>query len=371
MRQFSTGATPNAPEAQENNSLSPWQRPAGQLLWLAFLLIPLQWGRPALLWQTALAVAVFLAIFLWSFEKTGPALWLARTLIFALGMLLLPYNSFAHTFFIYAGMPSARGKSAETIALALLTLIATFAFVKWRQLDGIYFGIVAIILCGSVVAILWSRANTATRLHAASQAALLDKDAQIAHLAKIAERERIGRDLHDLLGHSLSLIAIKAELAEKLALQDSSQASRQMQEVADAARKALSEIRHTIAGLRSIGLPDALTAVSTMLRASGVEVTQRIEPLPALNPSQEHALAQAVLEAGTNIVRHARAAHVSIQLAREGGQLALQVDDDGQGKDIAPGHGLQGMRERLIMAAGTLTLSGLNPGIRVKAMVPL
>jgi two-component system sensor histidine kinase DesK len=113
----------------------------------------------------------------------------------------------------------------------------------------------------------------------------------------IAERERIARDLHDLLGHTLSVIAIKGELAHTLvgvdgmgAGMDDTRAAAEMHEVAEVARKALAEVRQAIVGLRSIGLLDATRAVDTMLRAAGLETTVNVETLPALTPAQENAL---------------------------------------------------------------------------------
>jgi two-component system, NarL family, sensor histidine kinase DesK len=347
---------------QVDYSGGPW----AYLIWLGFLLLPLQRNEPVEWWATGGAVAVFLALYFWGFHKTGPQLWVSRLAIFGLGVSLFPYNGFAHTFFMYAGIPGARAKTRESMAIIALSLIGSYVYFTWQHMDSLYFGLVFIINLGLGTSILVARAN---RL---SQLALAGKDVEIARLAKVAERERIARDMHDLLGHTLSLIAIKAELAYKLTDKNQAQAATEMREVAEVARKSLAEVRQTISGLRSIGLLEALHATNSLLRAAGLETTlQPITTLPPMTDAQQSALAQSLLEAGTNVVRHAHATQVSLAIVCDGSIVSIRVRDNGHGGEVTPGNGLNGMRERLRAQNGSVRISALQPGLEVVAELPL
>ncbi len=130
-------------------------------------------------------------------------------------------------------------------------------------------------------------------------------------------------------------------------------------------------MRQAIVGLRNIGLLEATRAVDTMLRAAGLETTINVDALPALTPAQENALAQAVLEAGTNIVRHANASRASISILCRQSRVTVEVDDNGRGGPLDAGNGLTGMRERLTALSGELQLCALEPGTRLIAALPL
>jgi two-component system sensor histidine kinase DesK len=340
----------------------PW----AYLLWLGFLLIPLQHASSDEWWATAGAIALFVALYFWSFHKSGPQLWVARLATFGLGMSLFPYNAFAHTLFIYAAIPGAQAKTRESVVIIALTLIGSYAYFTWQHADSIYFGLVLVIALGLGASVLVARANRA------SQLALAGKDVEIARLAKVAERERIARDVHDLLGHTLSLIAIKAELAYKLAAKDQTQAAVEMREVAEVARKSLADVRRAIAGLRSIGLLEALKATDSLLRAAGLDTTvQPAANLPSLTDAQENALAQSLLEAGTNVVRHAQATRVSLSIVSEISKVSICVQDNGRGGEVVAGNGLTGMRERMRAVNGSVSISALQPGLSVLAELPL
>jgi two-component system sensor histidine kinase DesK len=340
----------------------PW----AYLLWLGFLLIPLQHAKREEWLATAGAIALFLALYFWGFHKSGPPLWATRLATFGLGISLFPYNAFAHTLFIYAAIPGAQAKTRESVVIMALTLIGSYTYFAWQQVDSLYFGLVLVLVLGLGASILVARANRA------SQQALAGKDLEIARLAKVAERERIARDIHDLLGHTLSLIAIKAELAYKLAAREQAQAAVEMREVAEVARKSLADVRGAIAGLRSIGLLEALKATDSLLRAAGLETT--VHPaanLPALTDVQESALAQSLLEAGTNVVRHAQATQVSLSINHGDSKVSICVQDNGRGGQVVPGNGLNGMRERMRALNGSVSISALQPGLSVLAELPL
>ncbi len=184
-----------------------------------------------------------------------------------------------------------------------------------------------------------------------------------ARLAAVAERERIARDLHDVLGHTLSVIVLKAELAKRLLESETVGAQqRAAQEIADVemtARTALAEVREAIGGYRSKGLAAEFTHARRTLDAAGVAFIWQAPPagLPALTDAEETVLSLSVREAVTNIVRHAEATHCTMSLAATpDGFYALMVEDDGRHVIQQEGNGLRGMRERVSGLGGRFSI---------------
>jgi two-component system sensor histidine kinase DesK len=188
-------------------------------------------------------------------------------------------------------------------------------------------------------------------------------------MAKLAERERIARDLHDLLGHTLSVIVMKSELASKLADRDPARAIQEIRDVERVSRDALTEVRRAVEGYRRHGLGGEMRNAVIALRAAGVTLHTDVAPL-ALSPKQETALALALRESVTNVVRHAHATVCRVSLRADGGQLTFIVEDDGRGGAPREGNGLHGMRARLAEVGGTVALDG-GRGMRVVITVPL
>ena len=178
-------------------------------------------------------------------------------------------------------------------------------------------------------------------------------------LAAVAERERIARDLHDVLGHTLSVIVLKAELAGRLMGRDNSRAASEIADVEKTARTALAEVREAIGGYRAKGLTAEVEQARQTLDAAGVRLLCPEAP-PLLRAREETVLSLIVREAVTNIVRHARATECSMRFetAADGSAL-LEVADNGRAGDAAAapmreGNGLRGMRERVQELGGTV-----------------
>lgn len=191
---------------------------------------------------------------------------------------------------------------------------------------------------------------------------------QIAHLAKLAERERIARDLHDVLGHTLSVVVLKSELAGKLMQRDPERARREIGEVEQIARKALSEVREAIRGYRAEGLAAEIARAKQTLDAAGVTLECGDRP-PHLAPAEETVLSLIVREAVTNIVRHAQASNCRLEFAANGTGTALVVEDDGRGGIREEGNGLRGMRERVESIGGKLQIES-GQGTRILIEIP-
>ncbi|WSL48928.1 sensor histidine kinase [Streptomyces sp. NBC_01267] len=207
---------------------------------------------------------------------------------------------------------------------------------------------------------------------------LKEARATVAQLAANEERLRMSRDLHDLLGHSLSLIALKSELAGRMLPDQPGRAAAQIEDIQQVSRQALKDVREAVTGYRRPTLPGELAGARTALAAAGVVADVPADcPTDGLDEDQEAALAWALREGVTNVVRHsgARNCTVTVQVRQnlDGRHYELTVRDDGDnsGGSAAPkGNGLTGMTERLEMVGGTLdTRSG--KGFTLTARVPL
>jgi two-component system sensor histidine kinase DesK len=217
---------------------------------------------------------------------------------------------------------------------------------------------------------------------------LREAQGEVGRLAAADERLRIARDLHDLLGHSLSVIVLKAELAGRLA-EDSPRVRQELGDIESVARKALAEVREAVTGYRRRSLAEELDGARAVLRAAGVETRVRRPDAP-LPPHVDALLAYAVREGATNVVRHAAARRCTIEVTYEntygkrtgekrtggkatGGSATLEIVDDGRGGEPGgTGSGLAGLAERVRDAGGTLEARpGQKAGFRLRVRVPV
>lgn len=192
---------------------------------------------------------------------------------------------------------------------------------------------------------------------------------EVRTLAQVAERERISRDLHDLLGHTLSVITLKAELASKLMDRDPKRAAEEIREVEQVSRSALAQVRDAVVGFRQRGLAGELEHARLALKSAAVNVELDGEP-PDLPPAVEAVVALILRESVTNIIRHAHATICRIVIRMESGEVLLEVKDDGRGAGHATGGGIDGMRTRLAEVGGRFEISE-DYGTRVRAWVPV
>lgn len=209
---------------------------------------------------------------------------------------------------------------------------------------------------------------------------LREARATVAQLAANEERLRLARDLHDLLGHSLSLITLKSELAGRMLPDHPEQAAAQVADIEQVSRQALVDVRSAVTGYRRPTLPGELAGARTALAAAGIAAAVPAEPPEGLPEESEEVLAWALREAVTNVVRHSGAHSCEVTLAPRqtlGGRvLELTVSDDGRGASgTAPGNGLTGIAERLATVDGTLATRVTNTrsgkGFTITLSVPV
>jgi two-component system, NarL family, sensor histidine kinase DesK len=214
-------------------------------------------------------------------------------------------------------------------------------------------------------------ATVAGRLLVEANQQLSQAREQIARLAVGEERLRFARDLHDLLGHSLSVIALKSELAGRLIRNTPGLAAHEVEDIEKVARDALREVREAVTGYRQPTLAAELAGAHEALRAAGVEyhLDQDHAPLP---PAVEAVLAWTVREGVTNVMRHSQAKRCAIRIIKKDGQATVEVVDDGRGGMPEAGSGLRGLGERVRERGGTLTAEPLpHEGFRLRVTLPL
>ena len=192
---------------------------------------------------------------------------------------------------------------------------------------------------------------------------LRDARAELATLAVAAERQRIARDLHDILGHSLTAIALKAALARRLVDRDPAAATAEIADVERLAREALSDVRSTASGMRDVTLAGELAIANSVLRSAGVNpiLPSAVDDVPAAG---REVFGFVVREAVTNVVRHADATRCTVTVTPR----SVEIVDDGRGSTNPAGNGLSGLAERVRSVGGRLTAGpGPEGGYRVLA----
>jgi len=312
-------------------------------------------------------------------DEGHPARFWMIAATFALGLFTFPWNQGGSTFFVYSAafLPftfvSLRRVFSIFFAEVLFVLaegyichgLSGFLHVSW---PSTFVAIFLMCVVGGGNVFFAQQRRTDCQLRAA-------QDENLA-LAAVAERERIARDLHDVLGHTLSVIVLKAELAGRLTHRndptDHARAATEIADVERIARTALSEVREAIGGYRARGLGAEIEAARRTLDAAGVTLIldADINTAAHLSVGEETALSLALREAVTNIVRHACATTCRLRFITENNHRRLIVEDNGQHAISREGNGLRGMRERIESLGGHLMLERDN-GTRLLIELPI
>jgi two-component system sensor histidine kinase DesK len=340
--------------------------PYGYLVYLAYFLVsPFLFKAP--LWYNALTVAATLAALALYFAgywiRGRRILWICGGFL-VLGLGLMPTNPAASVFFVYAA--SFLGKTLpQGLAYRCLAAIVASAGLEAWLLRLPPYGWIPAVVMSTLIGAMIIQDQVKERL---TRRLLLAQD-EAQRLAKIAERERIGRDLHDLLGHTLSVIVLKSELASKLAEVDPARAAEEIRDVERISREALAEVRAAVQGYRSGGIDREVAQARSALDAAGIRLDASLAE-HRLPPAHETVVAMALREAVTNIVRHAAATVCRLSLRQDGSWCELEVADDGRGGELHEGNGLSGMRQRVESLGGVLERDG-SAGTRLRIRVPV
>jgi two-component system sensor histidine kinase DesK len=369
---------------RERTSASPlpriWIR-AGQVVGLTFLIGPVSdladaSESPARIAGISVALAAFVVLY---FTLLPPPKWLLRQGEWAIraGLLLLAVTaalplvlgaprSFAGLFVFVVAASGILLSSVEAGAVTAITAAAVGIGLATTGSDGSTLAAytLTVVAVGTIMITLGAMVRANRELRVARE--------ELARAAVSEERLRIARDLHDLLGHTLSLIALKSQLAAKLVETDAPRARVELEDVQKITREALAEVREAVHTYRLRSFAEAIEGARTTLAAAGIDC--RVDSTSDELPTEvESVLAWAVREASTNVVRHSRARVCAITLVRGAAGVSLQVDDDGSGAGgSAIGSGLAGLAERARRLHGTLEAgAGPEGGFRLRLTLPL
>ena len=342
-------------------------------IWIAysafFIIEPIMSHSRRLWIECGVIYAIFLVIYVsYMKARTISQRRLLLVAFYVLGIISFPINPGGSGFFIYSA-------AFLPFVVASVPIIVTIFIVQALGIlaEGLllHVNLIALLVTASVMIIVGA-SNTFIARQKRADTKLRMAHEEIEQLAAVAERERIARDLHDVLGHTLSVIVLKAELAGRLIERDPQRAAQEIADVEKTARTALSEVREAIGGYRSQGLPAEMELARSTLQAAGVTLACET-PLPHLHAAEETVLCLAVREGVTNIVRHAQATHCRIRFNTSAdGYHSLLITDDGAHPklhQVHEGNGLRGMRERVQSLGGRLSIT-TDTGVTLLVELP-
>ena len=315
--------------------------------------------------------AAFLILYFLVGELTGRRQIVAFMLFFLVAFLYYPFNPAAYGVFIYPFAVLCLYLSRLRALFLVLAAMMAGVVVETRYIGHPLTTAENVLFYCVIIGF----SNFAFAQQARTNSLLERANSEIERLSQEAERERIARDLHDLLGHTLTVITVKLDLARRLLShgphQDLVRAGNEIVEAEQTARNALTEVREAVSGYRGEGLGAEISRARRSLLAADVKLTTALAPVH-LSPSQVNVLCLVLREAITNIVRHAHATICHIALLEKDRTIHLAIEDNGLGGQIREGNGLRGMRERLRSMAGAVKLTdSADGGTRLEITLPL
>ena len=347
----------------------PWQRYGWVMggVWLDFLAFPIAGAvdsgesQPRIVGSLVL-FASFAAIYIHGFISMARGL-TERAVVRNGAAHLLVLLAVVLGIHLLVGAPSAGGGP-------YLVSLAMFVLPLWAAI-----GVTALVILGTLVITIQADALSDTWYLtgivllvavATGTVRFIERRSMIhdelaAELTVATERDRVARDVHDVIGHTLTAMSLKSDVAERLIATDPERARREIAEVGVLSRQALAEVRAAVGGLRSASLGDEIASAERVLASAGI-VSEMPTDLTVVDPRHRSVLAWVLREAVTNVVRHSNASVCRVRLAAS----ALTVEDDGRGPaGLREGNGLRGVRERVDVAGGAVQISDAGPGTRL------
>jgi len=358
----------------------PWEKFSWifGIVWIVFMAFPISGAltstEPLAVRVAAVALlvvysAVYVAAYIWMVTtddwdvaaRRGRAALVAMVLIMAAAALLVgPEALGAGSFLVSIAMFAGHAKRAILLAASML-FGQYLVLAAWLSALPNGFEELGVLFMPPAIVFV-SVALVRLIISAQERHDVVDRQ-----MALVAERERVARDVHDVLGHSLTVVTVKAELAERLIDIDPARAKSEIAQIRSLSREALAEVRATVSGLRVARLGDELIAARSALADAGIDGDVP-DDADIVDPRHRIVVAWVLREAITNVVRHSHASSCRVALSSDG----IVIEDDGVGTpaDVA-GAGFRGIRERVDAAGATLTLVeaegfGTGPGTRLR-----
>lgn len=337
------------------------------LINLVFYLVPLFY-LPLAPWQIVVSVAVLL-VFVWCYfwayrVPTRQMHWPVLAML-TLSVGVTPLNPGSISLFAYIGFfLGFAWPLRQAIAAVTAVLLIMVALNSWQGFKGPYFLLYGGLLLVGVASFGLLERQRQIRLRQQQRS-----QEEITQLAQMVERERIARDLHDIMGHSLSSIVLKADLAKALLKAGNAEdAAQHLTELAQVARDSLSQVRQTVSGYKHKGLLAEVSNLAQRLREHGFAVTLDGE-VPKLAAREESALILVLTELVTNILRHSKGDSCRISFREQDGGWLMEVADNGEVKSFGFGNGLTGVTERLNALQAKLDYQ-LDAGCKLQIWLP-
>ena len=341
------------------------ERPEFYLVYLAFYFFPWLFQTPAIkdVLAAIIAIVIFIPIYFHGFKQTDANALRHVVAVSLIGFATSPFLGSHGVFHIYAVVQAGfiRPERTAWITAIVLTLVYSMFSIltnqTWWDLSfPVFMGLITLV---GVI----------------SSAGQIEKNAQLErsrsleqHMATISERERIAQDLHDLLGQTLTMVALKSEVATRLFDSKPEQAKQELLEIRNAARVALSDVREAVAGMNTTSLRAELKRAEQVLSTANIKL-HIIGLIPSLNAEADQVLGLSVREAMTNIVRHSVAKQATFSISDDGSNVIVSVEDDGASDSIIEGSGITGLRKRL-QKFGGVTRIEQTPGLKISMQIP-
>ncbi|EJQ76060.1 sensor histidine kinase [Bacillus toyonensis] len=346
-------------------------------MWLVYLLFPIYNLTQVSGWKLVMGIGMLIVFIityrqLYFVQKTF-VLWafIQMILTFLFAIFYNPFMIF-FGFFTASAMGFAPSKKVFRVLLCLLVvMLGAFVFVNMNQLTPANLvNIVPMFILMLLTPFGMRNFNQKKML----KNQLNEANEQIKDLVKREERQRIARDLHDTLGHTLSLITLKSQLVEKLIVKNPERASVEAKEITQTSRTALKQLRELISDMRMITVEEELEQIKVILQAANIELEIEQEAsASSLSPIEQNILGMCLREAVTNVVKHSKATQCTVSVLESQGELILKVEDNGIGLEDQnnDGNGIRGMKERIALIDGFVELNTIHSGTLLTVKVPV
>ncbi|PEZ04271.1 sensor histidine kinase [Bacillus sp. AFS018417] len=345
-------------------------------IWLVYLLFPLYYLMGQSGWKLILGGGMLILFVIayrqLYFVKKTFVIWACIQFV-----ITFLFSAFYEPYMIYFGFYTANAmgftptkKQFRLLFFLLIVMIGSFMLLHMNELTKASF-ITAIPMFILMILTPFGMRNFNQKKILKTQ--LSEANEQIRDLVKREERQRIARDLHDTLGHTLSLITLKSQLVEKLIVKNPERACLEAKEITQTSRNALKQLRELISDMRMITVEEELEQVRVILQAANISLEVKQETSTnVLSPLEQNILGMCLREAVTNVVKHSKATTCVVALLETQGKLILQVKDNGIGlQKNHDGNGILGMKERLALIDGVLELDAIHDGTMLTIHVPI
>ncbi|MBL4630397.1 MAG: sensor histidine kinase [Paraglaciecola sp.] len=319
------------------------------------------------MWLCLVLLVVYLYAYFWGYYKTDSHRYKAGLLMLACAIITTPFNYGSSIFFQFATLYLA---NSARVPLALFSIAFVSAIISWLSYQY-QLPVTNFLMPALIVSVSLGLFGIFERQRRLNQEQLSQSNNQLKHMAAQAERERIARDLHDVLGHTLTVISLKANLSKQLLKnKDYTNAEQEITDVEKTARETSKLLQRVVSDYKDISLEDEINNLVLLLEQLGLKVEANIHLPNSMSTETATSLSFIVKEAVTNIIKHAQASFCKLSIFYNNDHLNVVIYDNGQSRPpIAYGNGLNGLQSRIAELNGSFTLRQEN-GMQLTVQLP-